>query len=347
MTNTERANCSVDVHAHAIPPRLIDRAASGAFSGVDLDSGDGAIRFQFPRMDTAPPAPVSLTDFESMATWAAGRGVDLQLLGPWTDLLGYTLDEVDARKWTRVYNESLVDECSSRSGMVPVATIPMSYPAAALDELVAAREMGCRGVMIGTDIPDLHLGSPELDPVWAVAADLGMPIIVHPTFLRVPKELHEAGLKNAVGRAGPTAVALTKLIYSGALVRHRDLVVVGCHGGGALAAVTARILRNHEVGWSGSEYDPSESIDRLFFDSVVLDPTYLAYLVKLYGSERILLGSDHPFPWEPDPIRVVDEAGLTDTDRAQIVGGNAQRLFGPDLCRREGSGSDAAPSAGR
>ena len=142
-------------------------------------------------------------------------------------------------------------------------------------------------------------------------------------------------------------MALTKLIYSGALVRHRDLVVIGCHGGGALAAVTARVLRNHDVGWSGSQYDPAESIDRLFFDSVVLDPTYLTYLVKLYGSDRILLGSDHPFPWEPDPIRVVNEAGLTDGDRARIIGGNAQRLFGPDLCHRAGIGSDAAPSAER
>lgn len=343
MASTQENSCTVDVHVHAIPPRLIDRAASGAFTGVDLDTGGGAIRFQFPHMDTAPPAPSSLTDFKSMSAWAADKRVDLQLVGPWTDLLGYTLDEVDARNWTRAYNESLVDECSSHSGMIPVATIPLSHPAAALDELVCAREMGCRGVMIGTDIPDFHLGSPELDPVWALAAELGMPIIVHPTFLRVPAELREAGLKNAVGRAGPTAVALAKLIYSGALVRHPDLVVIACHGGGGLAAVTPRILRNHDVGWSESEYDPAESIDRLFFDSVVLDPVYLSYLVKLYGPDRILLGSDHPFPWEPDPMRVVDEAGLTDTDRARIVSGNAQRLFGSDLCHRGGSGS--APAA--
>lgn len=336
MTNTHENGCTVDVHIHAIPPKLIAGAASGAFPGVAMDTREGARHFQFPNMDAAPPAPAALTDFGRSAGFAAAKGVSVQLIGPWTDLLGYTLDEADARKWTRGYNESLAEECASYPGMVPLATIPMSYPASAMEELIAAHGMGCRGVMIGTDMPNLDLGSDELDPIWALAAELAMPIIVHPTFLRVPGELRESGLKNAVGRAGPTVVALAKLIYSGALVRHRDLVVIGCHGGGGLAAVAPRIIRNHQVGWSGSEYDPVESMDRLFFDSVVLDPTYLAYLVRTYGSDRILLGSDYPFPWEPDPLRVVNEAGLTNAERARIFGGNASRLFGADVCSGSG-----------
>lgn len=332
MTGTDGVICTVDVHTHAIPRSLVDRAASGAFSGVEVSGSADVLSFQFPDMDAAPPAPPSLIDFARMHDWFASKGVDVQLISPWTDLLGYTLDESVACEWTRCYNETLVEACSAHPGMVPLATIPMSYPASALGELVAAHDLGCRGVMVGTDIPGLHLGAPELDQIWELAAELGMPIIVHPTFLRVPGELRRSGLKNAVGRAGPMALALARLVYSGALVRHRDLVVIASHGGGGFAAVAPRIVRNHEVGWSESNYDPVDSIRRLFFDSVVLDPFYLEYLVKVFGSDRILLGSDHPFPWEPDPLTVVSAADLTDTERAQIVCGNARRLFGLDLC---------------
>ena len=331
MTGREGVARTVDVHTHAIPRSLVDRAASGAFSGVDMSGGEDAVDFQFPDMDAAPPAPPSLMDFARLHDWFASKGVEVALIGPWTDLLGYTLGETVACEWTRCYNESLVEACSAHPGMVPLSTIPLSYPTAALGELVAAHDMGCKGVMIGTDIPGLHLGSYELDPVWELAAELGMPIVVHPTFLRVPQELRGSGLKNAVGRAGPMALALARLVYSGALVRHPNLVIIASHGGGAFAAAAPRIVRNHAVGWSESNYDPVDSIRRLFFDSVVLDPTYLEFLVRVYGSDRILLGSDHPFPWEPDPLMVISDADLTHTERTQIASGNARRLFGSDL----------------
>jgi aminocarboxymuconate-semialdehyde decarboxylase len=181
--------------------------------------------------------------------------------------------------------------------------------------------------MIGTDLGALHLGSPELDPVWEAAAALRMPVLLHPTHLHLPDDLHGAGLKNAVGRAGPTAVALARLIYGGALVRHPDLAVVASHGGGAFAAVAPRIVRNHELGWSESDSDPQESIARLYFDSVVLDSGYLSYLVGAFGVDRFLLGSDFPFPWEVDPVGTVTGTTLSRDEQRAVLGGNAERLF--------------------
>jgi aminocarboxymuconate-semialdehyde decarboxylase len=203
----------------------------------------------------------------------------------------------------------------------------MAHPERAATELAAARELGCRGVMIGTDIPGLHLGSPELDPVWEAAEALRMPVVVHPTHLHLPDELTGAGLKNAVGRAGPTAISLARLIYGGALVRFPELAVIASHGGGAFAAVAPRIVRNHELGWSESSYDPHESIARLYFDSVVLDSGYLQYLVRTFGADRFLLGSDFPFPWESDPVATVTGAALHADEQQAVLGGNAARLF--------------------
>lgn len=319
---------AVDIHVHAVPRQLVDRVGRGELDGVTLVSGGPTPVLGFPGMAPSPPVPAASTDAPALLRMAEGQHIDLQLLGPWTDLFGYTLGEAAAVAWCRAYNEELVAMCARSPRQVPMATVPLSYPEAAAREVTAARALGCHGVMIGTDVPDLDLGSAELDVVWAAAARCGMPVLVHPTQLRVAQELQVAGLKNAVGRAAPTALALTQLVYSGALERHPHLKVVGCHAGGAFAAVRPRVLRNHDLGWSGSNADVNSAIDRLLFDTVVLDPALLAYLVRTHGPSAFALGSDNPFPWEPDPIGTLLDADLPAEHVAAIAGLNARGWYG-------------------
>jgi aminocarboxymuconate-semialdehyde decarboxylase len=154
-----------------------------------------------------------------------------------------------------------------------------------------------------------------------------MVLLLHPTFRSVPEDLRDHGLKNAVGRASETAVALSRLVYSGVLARHPDLIMIAAHGGGGFVPLIRRLIRNSELGWSESSEDVQRAVAQLHWDSVVLDPRYLAYMADTVGPERILLGSDHPFPWEPDPIGTVRKARLTRSAEAAILEGNARRLL--------------------
>ncbi len=318
---------AVDVHVHAVPRPLVDRVAAGDFPGVTLVADGPSPVLGFPDLAPSPPVPRAATSAAALAELASGQHVDLQLLGPWTDLFGYTLPEGVAVAWSRAYNEALTAECAPSAHQLPMATVPLAHPKRAAEELAAARDLGCHGVMIGTDLPGPHLESPELDPFWAAAADLEMPVLLHPTHLVVPEDLERGGLKNAVGRAHPTAIALTKAVYGGVLERHPRLALVACHGGGGFAAVAPRVLRNHELGWSETEVDVAASVSRLRFDSVVLDPALLRYLVSSYGADRFVLGSDQPFPWEPDPVGTVLRAGLGAAETAALVGGNARQWY--------------------
>ena len=63
----------------------------------------------------------------------------------------------------------------------------------------------------------------------------------------------------------------------------------------------------------------------------MLDPAYLRYLVDRVGADRVMLGSDYPFPWEPHPVQFVTAAGLEPEQTAAVLGGTATRLFGLDL----------------
>ncbi|NQV06223.1 amidohydrolase family protein [bacterium] len=317
----------VDVHIHAIPPTLIERIEQGGFPDVGVTATGRGMRFAFPGMEPSPPAPAGLADFPGLAEWGREKHIDLQLVSPWTDLLGYTLPRSQAGVWTRAYNEATTAACADQIGMLPMATIPLQFPDLAVLELEAASAMGCRGAMIGTDIPGSGLGAPDLDVVWEAAAGLSMPLLVHPTFIRIPPELLFAGLKNAVGRAGVATIALTRLVHSGALLRHPDLTVIGALGGGGLVPLSRRIIRNHEVGWSDTDVDVEASLRRLLFDSVVIDPAFLRYLVRQVGAERVMLGSDYPFPWEPDPVRLVGESDLDSDEAASVLGVTASRVF--------------------
>lgn len=317
----------VDVHVHAVPPALLKGTGDDRFDGVTVITGERS-RFSFPNMAPSPPMPQKLFDFDQLETDSADQGITTRLVGPWTDLLGYTLPPTTAEAWTRFYNQSLVEACTGRERLEALGTVPLQHPGLAAEEVYAAADIGCRGLVIGTDIPELDLASRKLDPIWEAAATLSMPILVHPTFLRVPGPLRSRGLKNSIGRAGATATALTRFVYADALARHPSLILIIAHGGGGFVPQLRRVIRNQELGYAETDADIHGAAARLYWDSVVLDPRFLRYLVDTMGADKVLMGSDYPFPWEPHPVKIIRDAALPAPAERAILGGTGQRLFG-------------------
>jgi aminocarboxymuconate-semialdehyde decarboxylase len=67
----------------------------------------------------------------------------------------------------------------------------------------------------------------------------------------------------------------------------------------------------------------------MYYDTIVQDPRALRYLADIVGSDRIMMGSDMPFPiGDLAPLRIVGETSFSDSERAAINGRLAQRLFG-------------------
>ena len=103
------------------------------------------------------------------------------------------------------------------------------------------------------------------------------------------------------------------------------------HGGGFLPYHIGRFDRAHttrEEARADGAGRPSDYLRRFHYDTLVQLPRALGYLVDLVGSDRVLLGSDHPF-WmgDPNPIQIVREADLTAETQRKILGDNAVRLF--------------------
>jgi len=324
----------VDVHLHFLSPRALDAArTSPARVGVRvLDDGER------PRLvvGAEPPTRPLLEPLYTLPrhlAFLAAQGIEAAVFGPLMDAAGYSLPPRQGAAWSRAQNEGLAASLAEVGGRhAGLATVPLQSPELAAEELrVAVTSLGLRGAMIDPNALGRPLADRSLDPFWKAAAELAAPVMLHPFLLEAVERFGRHYLHNLVGYPFETTLAAGSLILGGTLDRFPDLDVVLVHGGGFLPYHVGRFDRGHavrpEVRADGAAL-PSSYLRRFHYDTLVQFPPALAFLVALVGADRVLLGSDHPF-WlgDPEPARVVREAGLSAAAQAAILGDNAVRIF--------------------
>ena len=330
----------IDIHAHYVPKLLYERfdANCARFPEVKLLRDDKGVRMQFP--GGAPTRPISpkLSDTADRRAWMDRNGIDHQLVGGWLDSFGYELPAAEGLAWSRYINACMRDALADEKRFTPLATVPLQDGRLAAEVLGEAMEAGFGGVMIGTLPKGLSgvLDDPSLDPFWQAAAKLKAGIFLHPMFLCGEPRLADYDLVNAIGRVADTSIAVARLLFSGHLTRFPGLKLVISHGGAALPFVLGRLARNFAIS-QGKYADPRQGFEALYFDSVVFDRDALNYLVAKAGAGKVMLGSDMPFPiGDPDPAKVIEESGLPQAARLDMLGRAAEAVFRvrPDCWRR-------------
>jgi aminocarboxymuconate-semialdehyde decarboxylase len=75
---------------------------------------------------------------------------------------------------------------------------------------------------------------------------------------------------------------------------------------------------------------PSEVAKWLTYDTLTYDPVNLHLLIDRLGADRLVMGTDYPFPLREEPPGVVIDtlADLSDQARAAMLGRNALRFLG-------------------
>ena len=69
------------------------------------------------------------------------------------------------------------------------------------------------------------------------------------------------------------------------------------------------------------------------------DEDALLFLIKKFSVDRLMLGTDYPFPLgELEPGKLIEEcASLTSEDKAKLLGENAMKFFGVDRTKFQGT----------
>lgn len=324
----------VDVHLHYLSPLALAaaRRAPDRYGVRVLDDGER------PRLVVGAEAPTRplLEPLYTLATHQAfldKQGIDAGVFGPLMDVAGYSLPAEQGAAWSRAQNEALAESLATGGRRhAGLATVPLQRPTLAAEELrFAVGSLGLRGAMIDPNALGRPLGDPAFDPFWRAAIEAGVPVILHPFLLEAVERFGRHYLHNLVGYPFETTLAAASLILGGTLDRFPTLEIVLVHGGGFLPYHVGRFDRGHvtrpEARADGAAL-PSGYLRRFHYDTLVQFAPALSYLVDVVGAERVLLGSDHPF-WlgDPEPLRIVREAGLAAAAETAILGDNAARLF--------------------
>src|SRR5262247_2266067 len=284
---------------------------------------------QFPGTEPTRPVSPKLSDLADRRAWMDKNGIDHQLLGGWLDIFGYELPPQEGLAWSRLLNDCMWDELRDEPRFTPLATVPLQDGALAAQVLDEAMARGFGGVMIGTLPKGIggNLDDPSLDAFWAAASKLGAAVYLHPMFVCGEPRLNDYDLVNAIGRVADTSIAVSRLLFSGHLLKFSGLKFILSHGGAALPFALGRLARNHQIA-QGKYADPRKGFEAMYFDSCVFDADALEYLAKKAASQRIMLGSDQPFPiGDPEPMKVVEGAYLNEALKRGIVGETARGVF--------------------
>ncbi len=321
----------IDCHAHYMPPALIEAIRSNAsqFPSLKLVPDGESFGLSFAGGKATRPVAKPLSDTAARMKWMDEQKIERQVCGGWLDMFGYELPKDEGLRWSQMMNDHLGAAAKDNPRFIPLATVPLQDGAMAAQVLREAHKAGFKGAMIGTQPKGVGgvLDDASLEPFWKAADELGSALFIHPVFESGDNRVHDYGMANAVGRITDTLIAVSRIIYSGHILKYKNAKLIVGIGGAALPFVVGRLRRN----WTLDQKlgNPDESLASMYYDTIVQEPRVLRFLADTVGAGRIMMGSDMPFPiGDLKPLDIVSASGFSVSEAASINGGLAQKLFG-------------------
>ncbi len=346
----------IDLHTHILPREWPDLDAKYGYNGfVRLDHykpccarmmiGDRVFR-EITDNVWDPKRRIQECDREE---------ISMQVLSTVPVMFSYWAKPADALDLSRRLNDHIAEVVREHpTRFAGLATIPLQDPDRAAGELErCVRDLGLRGAQIGTHVDanshcardeTRNLDDASLDSVWSAAEQLDAAIFVHPWDMLGKERMPKYWLPWLVGMSAETSLAICSMIFGGIFERFPKLRVAFAHGGGAFPITIGRIEHAFHVrpdlvatenkvnprsylahGNEKGDVTPA----RFYVDSLVHDADALRLLLKLFGAQRVALGSDYPFPLgEAHAGKLIESVKLSAKEKAQLLSGTAREFLG-------------------
>jgi aminocarboxymuconate-semialdehyde decarboxylase len=322
----------VDVHGHITPPELLERL----------------------------PMPKSLGDVEGMIEQKLEAGIDLSIVGspvgvgtmvpvPGLDNFDQPLDGLQR------FHDWLAGKVAEHPDHLRAYAWTNPFGDDGLLEQTAStvRDGGFVGLIVNSSVRGEYLDSPRADRFFALAAELDVPILLHP-----PAEpaggsgIQDFRLVEQVGRVCDVTVSLATLAFSRRLEDHPNLKIIGAMAGGAIALLPSRldIAKRSALARPGGpaleegNADPGTAAASFYVDTATYSAENLEANLQVVGPERMLFGSDSPPAARTleEAIALVERLPVPEEARRRIYSENAKALFRLDgsaarHARRDGS----------
>src|ERR1700722_10669271 len=261
-------------------------------------------------------------------------GIDLQIVSATPVLFAYGREAKDALDCARLFNDAALEFCGPSGGRLKsLCQVPLQDIEASCVELTRCMRAGHLGVQIGNHVGEKNLDDPGILDFLRHCAKEGAAVLVHPWDMMAAPRMPKYMMPWTVGMPAGTQLAVVSLIVSGAFDRlPENLRICFAHGGGSFAFLLGRLenaWRHHPVARGVSKFEPSHYLDRFFVDSAVFDPETLKFLVEKMGADRVVLGSDYPFPLGEQRVgSLIRDSGLAAEVKSKLLLGNATGWLG-------------------
>ena len=240
------------------------------------------------------------------------------------------------------YNSWLADYCSTDPArLVGVAMVPQhDLDAALVEARRAVGDLGFRGIMLRPNPVDGRpLHDPVHEPLWALAAELDVPIAIHEgttqNMVQSGDRFDDFAYRHACSHPHEQQMACMSFTCGGILERHPSLRVVFLESGCGWIAWWLERLDEHMEEWDHATtvppLEPSEYFARQCFISTEPNERTLPAVISLMGAESIVFASDYPHPDAifPGAVRALaDRTDVAAADLRKILDSNARRCFG-------------------
>jgi aminocarboxymuconate-semialdehyde decarboxylase len=261
-------------------------------------------------------------------------GVTQQIVSATPVLFAYNREPQQALDCSRLFNDAALELCARGQGRLrPLCQVPLQDIDASCAELTRCIRAGHIGVQIGNHVGDKNLDDPGIVTFLHHCAEQGAAVLVHPWDMMAAQRMPKYMMPWTVGMPAETQLSLVALIVSGALDRlPASLRICFAHGGGSFAFLLGRLQnawQQQELARGAAQFPPQHYLDRFCVDSAVFDERTLQFLVEIMGPDRVLLGSDYPFPLGEERAGALIRASRLPADvKAKLLGANAQTWLG-------------------
>lgn len=331
----------IDIHSHFFPKQWDDLAKK--FGGDDwpwlrhdqlntgkamLMKGDKEFR---PIYSACWDANVRLAEMDR-------DGVDKQIISATPILFAYEKPVEQALYCAQIFNDAALEICqqgNSVSGkrLYALAQVPLQDVDASCQEVSRAKANGHVGVQIGN-----HVGLKNMDDEGVLTflqhcADEDIAVFVHPWDMMAAERTKDYMMGWTVGMPAETQLSIVSMILGGGFDRVSDnLKICFAHGGGSFAFLLGRLENAwhfRDIARGKSLHPPSHYLNRFYLDTAVFDHDSLELLTRKMGEDKLMFGTDYPFPLGEQKMGQLIKTSpyLKDEAKQKLLATNAERFF--------------------
>ncbi len=322
---------TIDTHTHIIPkhiPDFVNKFGYGDFIKLEHHEKGKAWMMQGEKRfreikENCWDAEVRIKEMEQ-------HKADMQVICAIPVMFSYWAKANDCLEVSKFLNDDIATTVNNYSDkFIGLATVPMQNTPMAIKELERSMSNGFKGVQIGSNVNNLNLHESQFDEFFAACEDLNAAILVHPWQMMGQEHMSKYWLPWLVGMPAEISRAICSMIFGGVFEKYKNLKVCFAHGGGSFLPTISRI----EHGWDcrpdlvaiDNPINPKQYLGKFWVDSHVCDHKMLQYVIDLVGADKVMQGSDYPFPLgEAVPGELVRTAPISDIEKQKIMGTSAK-----------------------